>query len=139
MAAISSPPRFLTRLIAALLACGCLCAQDTKYPPQGQLFPGPPSPAARDEWLSELKQYRAERLARIGYDGRDYQRPEFAWIRRSFVQPQAMVEDRYLYDPAQRRYTVDRYLDDVEQRYGGIDSILLWPIYPNIGVDNRNL
>ena len=49
-----------------------------------------------------------------------------------------MVEDRYLYDPATSKYTVARYLDDVEKRYGGIDSILLWPVYPNIGVDNRN-
>ena len=36
------------------------------------------------------------------------------------------------------KYTVDRYLDDLYQRYGGIDSVLLWPVYPNIGVDNRN-
>ena len=54
------------------------------------------------------------------------------------MQPQAMVEDRYLYDPVARRYTVDRFLDDLDKRYGGIDSILLWPVYPNIGIDNRN-
>jgi formylglycine-generating enzyme required for sulfatase activity len=36
------------------------------------------------------------------------------------------------------KYTVDRYLADVGQRYGGIDSILLWPVYPNIGIDARN-
>lgn len=49
-----------------------------------------------------------------------------------------MVEDRYFYDPGSRRYTVDRYLDDLEQRYGGIDSVLIWPTYPNMGIDNRN-
>ncbi|MGD0089182.1 MAG: SUMF1/EgtB/PvdO family nonheme iron enzyme, partial [Planctomycetota bacterium] len=36
------------------------------------------------------------------------------------------------------KYTVDRYLDDLEKRYGGIDSVLLWPVYPNVGIDNRN-
>src|SRR5450756_1779117 len=49
-----------------------------------------------------------------------------------------MVEDRYFYDPAAGRYTVGRYLDDLEKRYGGIDSVLIWPVYPNIGIDNRN-
>jgi len=54
------------------------------------------------------------------------------------MQPQMMVEDRYFYDPVAHRYTVDRYLDDLEKRYGGIDSVLLWPTYPNMGIDNRN-
>ncbi|QBE67020.1 formylglycine-generating enzyme family protein [Pseudoduganella lutea] len=49
-----------------------------------------------------------------------------------------MVHDRYFYDPVAGRYTVDRYLDDLVARYGGIDSVLVWPIYPNIGIDNRN-
>src|SRR5579884_909933 len=49
-----------------------------------------------------------------------------------------MVEERSFYDPISGRYTVDRYLDDLDKRYGGIDSVLIWPVYPNIGIDNRN-
>ena len=49
-----------------------------------------------------------------------------------------MVEDRYFYDPETGRYTVDRYLDDLEARLGGIDSVLIWYIYPNIGIDDRS-
>jgi formylglycine-generating enzyme required for sulfatase activity len=49
-----------------------------------------------------------------------------------------MVQDRYFYDPIAGRYTVDRYLDDLEKRYGGIDAVLIWPTYPNMGMDDRN-
>jgi iron(II)-dependent oxidoreductase len=50
-----------------------------------------------------------------------------------------MIEERYLYDPENSQYTVDRYLKDLDTRYGGIDSVLIWPVYPNLGIDDRNL
>jgi hypothetical protein len=40
--------------------------------------------------------------------------------------------------PRRGRYTVDRYLDDLEKRYGGIDAVLVWSTYPNMGIDDRN-
>jgi len=49
-----------------------------------------------------------------------------------------MVQDRYFYDPVAGEYTVDRYLDDLNQRYGGIDAVLVWATYPNMGIDDRN-
>jgi len=94
--------------------------------------------AAFDAWIADLRAWRHERLTRMGYSGGDYERPELRWTQRDFIQPQAMVEDRYFYDPVARRYTVDRFLNDLDTRYGGIDSVLLWPVYPNIGIDNRN-
>lgn len=90
------------------------------------------------DWLRELRDWRREHLTRIGYDDANYRRPELQWAQRNFVHAQMMIEDRYFYDAAMGKYTVDRYLDDLEERFGGLDSVLLWYIYPNIGIDDRN-
>lgn len=121
-----------------VFVCALCFAQDTRYAPQSEQIPGPPAKSDTAAWLADITRLRSEMRLRAGLTGANYQRPELAWSQRSFMQPQAMVEDRYLYDPAQRRYTVDRYLDDLETRFGGIDSVLLWPVYPNIGIDNRS-
>ena len=84
-----------------------------------------------------MHHYRHTTLAAINYTSIHYLSPSSRWMRRSYMQPQAMLHDRYLYDPTSG-YSVDRYLDDLNQRYGGIDSVLLWHSYPNIGVDARN-
>jgi len=148
-----------TARIGVLLLTGAtlMLAQETAHQPQGNQILGPGQPnsgpapwvgelfefkndpaADHDAWLHDLKVWRAERKTRMGYDDSEYRRPEFQWIKRNFIAPQVMVEERSLFDVAQGRWTVDKYLDDLEKRYGGIDSVLLWPVYPNIGIDNRN-
>jgi gamma-glutamyl hercynylcysteine S-oxide synthase len=94
--------------------------------------------ASADDWIAELEDWRREHLVRIGYDDANYRRPELQWAQRNFVHAQMMVEDRYFHDPVTGRYTVDKYLDDLEARFGGIDSVLIWFVYPNIGIDDRN-
>ncbi len=95
-------------------------------------------PFIHEHWLDDLQHWRAERRIRIAYDPSRYDLPAFQWTQSSFMQPQMMVQDRYFYDPAPGRYTVDRYLDDLEKRYGGIDAVLVWATYPNMGIDDRN-
>ena len=85
-----------------------------------------------------MRQWRELKLAEMNYNGAEYDRPELKWCQRAFVQPQMMVEDRYFFDVETGQYTVDRYLNDLEKRYGGIDAVLVWAIYPNIGIDNSN-
>ena len=89
-------------------------------------------------WLAEIQGWRAERRVRAGLDGSRYENPSLKWAQSAFIQPQVMAEDRYLYDPATGRYTVDRLLNDLKTRYGGVDAVLIWPTYPNMGVDARN-
>ncbi len=141
-------------LLTVWSAGGCL-AQDTKYWPQGEQIPGPNFTIAQDhccyrgvgektreeiwrEWLKDIRHWREEHLVRMGYSGSEYSRPQLKWTQSSFIQPQMMAQDRFFYDPSSGRYTVARYLADLQSRYGGIDSVLIWPTYPNIGIDNRN-
>ena len=128
-------------------------AQDTLYGPRGQQIPAPEClnlqfasrlaqpaciPNMHELWLKDIQHWRAERLIRISYDGSRYDLPGLKWTQSSFMQPQMMVHDRYFYDPVAGKYTVDRYLDDLDARYGGIDAVLVWSTYPNMGVDDRN-
>ena len=144
----------LTCLAATgLLLAASLHAQDTYFAPKEQQIPPPacftirgaweggyiPCTAlSHQEWLADITHWRAERRIRIGYDPSRYEMPALKWTQSSFIQPQMMVHDRYFYDPVAGRYTVDRYPDDLDKRYGGIDSVLIWATYPNMGIDDRN-
>ena len=106
--------------------------------PQEVLLPGPDDTGGAANWLAGLKAWRQERLARLRYDGAEYARPELAWTQRIFSQAQILIWDRTLYDPEKREYTVERMLADLESRIGPVDAVLIWPVYPNLGVDDRN-
>jgi len=128
-------------------------AQDTSYVGDGQQIPAPGcftirgaweggttpcTPSIHQDWLNDITHWRNERRIRIGYDPARYELPALKWAQSSFMQPQMMVHDRYFYDPVAGKYTVDRYLDDLDKRYGGIDAVLIWATYPNMGIDDRN-
>jgi iron(II)-dependent oxidoreductase len=151
----STPIRYVVAIFLALFFTGPAShAQDSHFSPNDQQIPAPEclsaakdlwiassklcTPADHEAWLTDIRHWRDERRIRTGYDGSRYDIPALQWAQSSFIQPQMMVQDRYFYDPVAGKYTVDRYLDDLEKRYGGIDSVLIWPTYPNMGIDNRN-
>jgi formylglycine-generating enzyme required for sulfatase activity len=105
---------------------------------ESETIPGPADASATAAWHAAIAELRVDARDRYGLSDREYARPELKWAQSSFVQPQMMIHDRCFYDPARRAYTVDRYLGDLERRYGRIDSVLIWHGYPNIGIDNRN-
>lgn len=143
-------------LFISVLAVGIALpamAQDWRYMPREQQIPPPGcltlqfpweggytpcTPQMYDGWLKAVTNWRTERRIRVGFDPSRYAMPALQWAQSSFIQPQMMVHDRYFYDPVAGKYTVDRYLDDLEKRYGGIDAVLIWATYPNMGIDNRN-
>lgn len=106
--------------------------------PQDVFLAGPANPAERTGWLTGIEAWRNERLTRLRYDGAQYERPELAWTQRVFSQYQMLIWERTFYDPEKRVYTVNRFLDGLAERIGPIDAVLIWHVYPNIGVDDRN-
>lgn len=106
--------------------------------PEDVFFSGPANPAEAPGWLEGLKAWRADRLTRMRYNGKDYERPELEWTQHVFSQVQLLIWDRRFYDPAKGEYTVDRFLAETESRIGPIDAVLIWHVYPNLGVDDRN-
>jgi gamma-glutamyl hercynylcysteine S-oxide synthase len=143
----------LRTLCLCLFAAALAAAQDTAYSPRGQQFPSPDCmnlhyawenlapacpPFTHERWLADITHWRAERHIRVTFDPARYKMPALAWTQSSFIQPQMMVQDRYFYDPVAGKYTVDRYVDDLVARYGGIDAVLVWATYPNMGIDDRN-
>ena len=145
-----SKPAYFTLIITVVTLAS---AQDSKFPPADQQIPVPECLTMRglweggskpctlnehEAWLADITHWRNERRIRIGYNGSRYNLPALQWTQSSFIQPQMMVHDRYFYDPIAGKYTVDRYIDDLQKRYGGIDAVLIWPTYPNMGIDNRN-
>jgi formylglycine-generating enzyme required for sulfatase activity len=139
--------------LVAALSVVAAAAQDTFNAPRGQQIPPPGcftirgaweggyvpcTPASHTAWLADITHWRMERRIRTGYDPARYEMRELKWTQSAFMQPQMMVHDRYFYDPVAHKYTVDRYLDDLTTRYGGIDAVLIWSTYPNMGIDDRN-
>lgn len=103
-----------------------------------ELLMGPVNPSKYEAWLDGMKKWRENKKDSLKYNDAEYLRPENAVAKGIFNFVQMMAHDRYFYDPVTKKYTVDRYLNDLKQRYNGIDGVLIWPTYPNIGVDDRN-
>jgi iron(II)-dependent oxidoreductase len=90
----------------------------------------------RAAWIEALRTRRARRREELALDGRVYSGP-FEWSARTWVEGLVFLHDERFYDPA-RGYLLDEFLDDGIRRFGGYDALLLWHMYPNIGVDDQD-
>jgi hypothetical protein len=78
------------------------------------------------EWLQELDLYRTRVHQSISYSNKLYAR--VPWTQNNFVSPQMHPFELSFYNP-DHGFTPETWLDGVTQRYGGIDSVLLWVTY----------
>jgi gamma-glutamyl hercynylcysteine S-oxide synthase len=111
----------------------------SELPAPGEIFfSGPEDSANAAAWLQRIKAWRTERRTLLRYDGLQFERPELEWTQHIFSQVQLLIWDRSFYDPEKGEFTVGRFLSETENRIGPIDAVLIWHVYPNLGVDDRN-
>lgn len=102
-----------------------------------EVLNGPSSPSLQPAWLNNITQYRTQTLASMNFDPSVYNN-YLPWTTSFWIAPQSHLYDRYLYDVENNIWTVDVFLNDLQSRYGGIDGVLLWASYPNLGIDEFN-
>ena len=122
----------LVAVLALVAAQDCPCSWGSNL-----VIPPPTSPSDQPAWLATWTAWRNVTKAQYAYNGSVYD--DFLhWSERMFVAPQSHVYDQYLFNSTTGQWTVDVFLADLTTRYGGIDGVLLWGTYPNMGVDERN-
>ncbi|KAF4039297.1 Sulfatase-modifying factor enzyme 1 [Phytophthora infestans] len=135
--------RALTGLYLSAACClfGQALAWD-QQPDGYELIDGPDGPESVDAWRRDWTTWKKMELITNRYNPKDscnvYNIQQTQWTQQNFVQTFLMMNDRSIYDRETQQYTVDKYVDEMQSRVGPIDSVLIWPAYPNIGVDNRN-
>ena len=84
----------------------------------------------RDTYTPTISGLRAVITTEDNWSAYEYNKT--FWTRSDFVQPQSMITDRFLFDKSTGKWTVDRFLQDLQDRFDGITSVLLWQMYPNV-------
>ncbi len=79
--------------------------------------------SAWEAWLHELKIWRTQVREAMSYS--DERFALHPWTQRNFVSPQMHPFDAAFYT-RDKGYTLEAWLGGLLQRYGGVDSLLLW-------------
>ena len=82
---------------------------------QVRLGPKDKSKETFDRWFAELNVYIEQLSESIDFS--IYDDVRLRWAHTSFVQPQLMLHDKFIYDRIANIWTVDKYLNDVKERY----------------------
>jgi hypothetical protein len=87
-------------------------------------------------WSEVFEDHRTSVRERLQLD--NYERAEQRWFRSAFTQLFANVHSQEVYDRARGGYVLDEYVQDARTRFGGVDTLVLWTSYPNLGIDERD-
>ena len=86
-------------------------------------------------WPAAFDLFRQRVRAR--FDLAQYARPDLAWYRDQLVQHFTFLYGREILNLETGAFEIDRFLDEADETFGGYDGMLIWGVYPLIGVDER--
>ncbi|QHW00354.1 formylglycine-generating enzyme family protein [Spirosoma endbachense] len=101
-----------------------------------QLIETPTSPEKWDAWRSELRAWKDSTRRFLNFNGENYQKSEYKWASSAYSTFFLMASETTLYDK-NGTYAIRNCLRKYEDSYGGVDVVVLWPTYPQLGFDNR--
>jgi formylglycine-generating enzyme required for sulfatase activity len=101
-----------------------------------QLIEAPTSSDKWNAWRLELKAWKDSTLNILKYNGENYHKKEYKWASSAYATYFLMANDKNLYDK-NGHYDIKNCLKKYEENYGGVDVVVLWPTYPQLGFDNR--
>jgi len=99
------------------------------------------APDAFDQWPAFrelLVNWRKAAREKLNYDDALYRRQDFAWVPSCYCCCFLMMCDQMFYSTKQCRYTIESFLEEGMEKFGGYDAVVLWHAYPRIGIDERN-
>jgi len=84
-----------------------------------------------------MKDMRIKCMHAVGYNAtaKILTDPTLTWTKTAYIGPQMHPWDRFFCNESLGNgtgasgYTVDKWLGDLNTRYGGIDQALIWPTY----------
>ena len=82
----------------------------------------------QERWLYDLDKF----------DNALFERPDLAWIRRSYLLLLQFAWDSEYYDAIGERYRYDQFLAGRGAALGGFEAYMIWPTWPRLGLDQRN-
>jgi len=106
--------------------------------PDENLIQAPSNPELWPAFKDALTKWRKRAREQLNYGDALYRRRDFAWVPSCYCCCFLMMCDQTFYNPKEGRYTVESFLQQGLEQFGGFDVVVLWHAYPRIGIDDRN-
>ncbi len=101
-----------------------------------QLIEAPTDPGKWNAWRQELRSWRDSTRALLHYTSDNYRNQDYKWAASAYSTFFLMANDKSLYDKT-GKYDIHTCLANYEAHYGGVDVVVLWSTYPQLGFDGR--